>query len=124
MLPLHSSLPPAAQQAVFQKAPRGLTKVILSTNIAETSITIPDVTTVIDSGLEREVGFDKRGLSRLQLHWCSRSSVKQRQGRAGFHGAYEAAQGGFARFFNTNTRPHQMRTCTPSTWSRTTAPTR
>eukprot|EP00929_Paragymnodinium_shiwhaense_P001704 TRINITY_DN101935_c0_g1_i2.p1 TRINITY_DN101935_c0_g1~~TRINITY_DN101935_c0_g1_i2.p1 ORF type:complete len:1389 (+),score=291.53 TRINITY_DN101935_c0_g1_i2:209-4168(+) len=83
-LPLHSSLPKEQQQKVFEHAPKGKVKVILSTNIAETSVTINDVTVVIDTGLQRELTYDpKRQMSFLDTVWVSRSNAVQRKGRAG-----------------------------------------
>ena len=84
VVPLHGSLPPKEQRRVFDRPPSGQRKVVLSTNVAETSITIDDVTTVIDAGRAREVQYDPaRRLSALCDAWCSRNAAKQRRGRAG-----------------------------------------
>lgn len=83
-LPLHASLPPAEQRKVFQKAPQRLRKVICSTNVAETSITISDIVAVIDSGRVKETVYDPDvNVSRLVDTWTSQSSATQRMGRAG-----------------------------------------
>lgn len=84
VLPLHSTLPKEEQQLIFKHPPQGKTKVILGTNIAESSVTIDDVLVVIDSGLAREVSYDPvRRLSTLETVWVSQSSAIQRMGRAG-----------------------------------------
>lgn len=84
VLPLHGSLPPQRQRAVFDPPPRGKRKVVVSTNIAETSITIPDVTVVLDSCRVKEMGYDvARQMPRLQESWASQDSLTQRKGRAG-----------------------------------------
>ncbi|KDD73122.1 hypothetical protein H632_c2511p0, partial [Helicosporidium sp. ATCC 50920] len=84
VLPLHGKLSPASQAAVFQRPPPGQTKVVVATNVAETSITIDDVVCVIDSGRCKEMRFDaSSGLSRLEPAWISRASAAQRAGRAG-----------------------------------------
>lgn len=84
VLPLHSTLPKNEQQLIFQRPPQGKTKVILGTNIAESSVTIDDVLVVVDSGLMREVAYDPvRRLSTLETVWVSQSSAIQRKGRAG-----------------------------------------
>lgn len=84
VLPLHSSLTKDDQQKIFARPPEGKTKVILGTNIAESSVTIDDVLIVIDSGLAREVAYDAvRHLSHLETVWVSQSSAIQRAGRAG-----------------------------------------
>jgi ATP-dependent helicase HrpB len=84
VLPLHGSLPPAEQQRALRPAPAGLRKVVLATNIAETSLTIDGVRTVIDSGLAKIAGYDpQRGMDRLDLRRISRASADQRAGRAG-----------------------------------------
>ena len=80
---LHSSLP-AGQTTVFDTVPGGCRKIILSTNIAETSITIPDVQYVVDTGKLREKQYDQsRRISQLLCTWISKSNSKQRAGRAG-----------------------------------------
>jgi len=84
VLPLHGRLPAEDQDRALRPAPAGLRKVILATNVAETSLTIDGVGTVIDSGLARFAGFDPaRGLDRLELGRISRASAAQRAGRAG-----------------------------------------
>jgi ATP-dependent helicase HrpB len=84
VLPLHGSLPPAEQQRALRPAPAGSRKVVLATNIAETSLTIDGVRTVIDSGLAKIAGYDpERGMDRLDLRRISRASADQRAGRAG-----------------------------------------
>ncbi len=80
---LHSSLP-AGQNTVFDAVPAGCRKIILGTNIAETSITIPDVQYVVDTGKLREKQYDQtRRISQLLCTWVSKSNSKQRAGRAG-----------------------------------------
>lgn len=80
---LHSSIPDS-QRTVFEKPPQGVRKIILSTNIAETSVTIPDVQYVIDTGKVREIQYDNSTrVSWLQNSWISKSNAKQRAGRAG-----------------------------------------
>jgi ATP-dependent helicase HrpB len=82
LLPLHGSLPASEQTLALRANPRR--KVILATNIAETSLTIDGVTVVIDSGLARLPSFDPhRGLDRLELKKISQASAAQRAGRAG-----------------------------------------
>lgn len=82
--PLHSTLSSEEQSAVFNIPPKGIRKIVISTNIAETGVTIPDVTCVIDSGKHREMRFDeKRQTSRLLDCFIARSNAKQRRGRAG-----------------------------------------
>ncbi|KAL7274738.1 hypothetical protein RUND412_002346 [Rhizina undulata] len=82
--PLHSSIASEDQEAAFLVPPDGMRKIVLATNIAETGITIPDVTCVIDSGKHKEMRFnEKRQLSRLVETFISRANAKQRRGRAG-----------------------------------------
>lgn len=82
VLPLHGSLPAEEQTRALRPADRR--KIVLATNIAETSLTIEGVDTVIDSGLARVAGYDpQRGLDRLELKRISKASATQRAGRAG-----------------------------------------
>ncbi|KAG9763961.1 ATP-dependent RNA helicase A, partial [Aureobasidium melanogenum] len=82
--PLHSTFSSEEQQAAFKVPPPGMRKIVLATNIAETGITIPDVTAVIDTGKHKEMRFDeRRQLSRLIQSFISRANAKQRRGRAG-----------------------------------------
>ncbi|XP_069500655.1 probable ATP-dependent RNA helicase DHX34 [Ambystoma mexicanum] len=84
ILPLHSTLSIAEQDKVFDMAPPGIRKCIISTNIAETSVTIDGVRFVLDSGKVKEMSFDaKAKMQRLQEFWISRASAEQRKGRAG-----------------------------------------
>ncbi|WP_438281282.1 ATP-dependent helicase HrpB, partial [Pseudomonas alabamensis] len=82
--PLHGELDLNAQRAAIDPAPPGQRKVVLATNLAETSITIEGVRVVIDAGLERTPRFDPRsGMTRLDTQRISRASATQRAGRAG-----------------------------------------
>ncbi len=84
VLPLYGQMQPAAQDAVLAPAAPGTRKVVLATNIAETSLTIPGVTAVVDCGLARRSRFDPvTGMSRLDLERISRAASEQRRGRAG-----------------------------------------
>lgn len=81
-VPLHGELPPADQDAAL--AAYGKRKVIVATNVAETSLTIPGVRVVIDSGLARIARYDaRRGINTLLVEKISRASAEQRAGRAG-----------------------------------------
>jgi ATP-dependent helicase HrpB len=80
-LPLYSSLPPGDQDRALKAGGR---KIIVTTNVAETSVTLPNITLVIDSGLARVARFDsKRGINTLFIEAISKSSAGQRTGRAG-----------------------------------------
>jgi|TARA_Y100001954_G_scaffold58126_1_gene62772 ATP-dependent helicase HrpB len=81
---LHASLPKEQQQAALIPAPAPLRKVVLATNVAETSITIEDVRVVIDSGEARVARYDeRRGMNHLHTEMISAASAEQRRGRAG-----------------------------------------
>ncbi|EMF04342.1 ATP-dependent helicase HrpB [Serratia marcescens] len=84
LCPLYGALPLAQQQKAIQPAPPGRRKVVLATNIAETSLTIEGIRLVVDSGLERVARYDVRnGLTRLATQRISQASMVQRAGRAG-----------------------------------------
>ena len=80
---LHSSIPEETHTAIFNK-PQGKRRVIISTNIAESSITLPDVKYIIDFGLTKEIKYNSRTMSEiLQMEWASKAVLEQRKGRAG-----------------------------------------
>jgi ATP-dependent RNA helicase HrpB len=84
IVPLYGELSGEEQDAALAPAAAGTRKVVLATNIAETSLTIPGVRAVVDSGLMRRARFDPvTGMSRLETQRISRASAEQRQGRAG-----------------------------------------
>jgi ATP-dependent helicase HrpB len=84
VLPLYGELSSEEQDAALTPARDGSRRVVLATNIAETSLTIPGVRVVVDSGLVRRLRFDpSSGMSRLETERISRASAEQRQGRAG-----------------------------------------
>ena len=84
VFPLYGELDPAAQDAALAESPRNARRIILATNIAETSLTLPRIRVVIDSGLVRRAAFDPvSGMSRLETRRISRASADQRAGRAG-----------------------------------------
>jgi ATP-dependent helicase HrpB len=82
VLPLHGDLPAEQQDAAL--LPQGRRKVVLATNVAETSVTVEGIAGVVDTGLARTLVFDPAvGLDRLRLTPISRASADQRAGRAG-----------------------------------------
>ncbi|WP_299019044.1 ATP-dependent helicase HrpB [uncultured Photobacterium sp.] len=82
--PLYGQLSTGQQQQAITPAPKGKRKVVLATNIAETSLTIEGIRMVVDCGLERVSVWDpKTGISRLESVRIARSSAEQRAGRAG-----------------------------------------
>jgi ATP-dependent helicase HrpB len=84
VLPLYGDLGAEEQEAALAPGPSGTRRVVLATNIAETSLTIEGVRVVVDSGLVRRQRFDPAtGMSRLETRRISRASAEQRQGRAG-----------------------------------------
>ncbi|CAH9121887.1 unnamed protein product [Cuscuta epithymum] len=84
LLPLHSSIASEDQRKVFLRPPESIRKVIIATNIAETSITIDDVVYVVDCGKHKENRFNPiKKLSSMVEDWISQANARQRRGRAG-----------------------------------------
>ncbi|SPP79617.1 ATP-dependent DNA/RNA helicase DHX36 [Drosophila guanche] len=84
LYPLHSLMPSVEQQAVFRRPPAGKRKVIMSTIIAETSVTIDDVVYVINSGRTKASNYDiASNIQSLDEVWVSKANTQQRKGRAG-----------------------------------------
>ncbi|CAO0799169.1 unnamed protein product [Mucor circinelloides] len=84
ILPLHANLSPQEQTRVFKTMPAHVRKIVVATNVAETSITIEGVVYVIDSGRVKETQFAAaNNMMHLVETWASRASCKQRRGRAG-----------------------------------------
>ncbi|XP_068136975.1 ATP-dependent DNA/RNA helicase DHX36 [Hyperolius riggenbachi] len=84
IIPLHSLMPTVNQTEVFKTPPPGVRKIVIATNIAETSITIDDVVHVIDCGKIKETHFDtQNNIRTMTAEWVSHANAKQRRGRAG-----------------------------------------
>lgn len=84
LLALHGELPVEAQNAVLQPSRKGRRRIVLATNVAESSVTLPGVRVVVDSGLAREPRFDPNsGFPRLDVVTIPQASADQRAGRAG-----------------------------------------
>lgn len=83
ILPLHANLTSAEQRRVFVST-KPKRKIVVATNVAETSVTIPDVVYVVDGGRVKETQYDAdNGLQKLVEVWTSKASGRQRRGRAG-----------------------------------------
>merc|ERR1712001_359 len=84
VLPLYAKLDPKDQQKVFKDTPKGQRLCVIATNVAETSLTIPGVKYVVDTGKMKIRLFDKvTGVSTYQVMWISKAQADQRAGRAG-----------------------------------------
>ncbi|KAJ5166401.1 ATP-dependent RNA helicase DHR1 [Penicillium canariense] len=84
VLPLYSQLPTKEQMKVFEPAPENSRLIILATNVAETSLTIPGIKYVFDCGRSKEKQYDlSTGVQNFQIGWISKASASQRAGRAG-----------------------------------------
>ncbi|KAL9652504.1 hypothetical protein ABK040_000076 [Willaertia magna] len=84
VLPLYAMLQPKEQMKVFQPPPPGYRLVVIATNVAETSLTIPNIRYVVDCGRVKEKYYEKStGIFKFQIGWVSQASSNQRAGRAG-----------------------------------------
>ncbi|XP_012836166.1 PREDICTED: ATP-dependent RNA helicase DHX36 isoform X1 [Erythranthe guttata] len=84
LLPVHGSMPTINQREIFDRPPPNVRKIVLATNIAESSITIDDVVYVVDCGKAKETSYDALNkLACLLPSWISKASAHQRRGRAG-----------------------------------------
>ncbi|KAJ9627648.1 DEAH-box ATP-dependent RNA helicase prp22 [Taxawa tesnikishii (nom. ined.)] len=84
ILPIYGALPSEIASKIFEPAPVGSRKVVIATNIAETSITIDGIYYVVDPGFVKQTAYDaKLGMDRLQVTPISQAQAKQRSGRAG-----------------------------------------
>ena len=108
VLPLFSRLSWEQQSKIFKRGPRQ--RIVLATNVAETSITVPGIRAVIDSGLARISRYSPRNrLQRLPIEPVSRASAEQRKGRCGRIGAGLCVRLVFARGFRGASRIHRAR---------------
>lgn len=115
VLKLHSTVSSADQRLVFRQASAGIVKIVLATNVAETSITISDVSSVIDTGRVKESRFNASSRIReLVTVWTSKASATQRAGRSGRTGPGVCWRLYSKEFFNdkmpARTSPEIMRT--------------
>jgi ATP-dependent RNA helicase DHX8/PRP22 len=84
VLPIYSTLPSEQQSMIFEETPEGCRKVVIATNIAETSITIDGIRYVVDPGFVKEMWYDaKVGMDSLKMVPISKAAANQRKGRAG-----------------------------------------
>lgn len=113
--PIYANLPSEMQAKIFEPTPKGARKVVLATNIAETSITIDGVVYVIDPGFVKQNSYNARtGMASLAVVPCSRAAVNQRAGRAGRVGPGKAfrlfTKWAFENELEANTTPEIQRT--------------
>lgn len=115
VLPLYSLLSSEKQMAVFKPPPEGSRLVVVATNVAETSLTIPGIRYVIDCGRAKERNYDAAsGVQTFQISWISKASAAQRAGRAGRTGPghcyrlYSSSL--FEHYFDEHSKPEILRT--------------
>ncbi|KAI0269827.1 P-loop containing nucleoside triphosphate hydrolase protein [Gloeopeniophorella convolvens] len=114
IVPLYSLLPSDKQMKVFEPPPAGTRLVVVATNVAETSLTIPGIRYVIDCGRAKERRYDlANGIQSFQISWTSKASASQRAGRAGRTGPghcyrlYSSAV--FENYFDQFSQPEILR---------------
>jgi ATP-dependent RNA helicase DHX8/PRP22 len=91
ILPIYSALPQETASKIFEPAPPGSRKVVIATNIAETSLTIDGIVYVVDPGMSKQSTYSSElGMDRLQVMPISQAQAKQRSGRAGRTGPGKA----------------------------------
>ncbi|KFK36241.1 hypothetical protein AALP_AA4G096500 [Arabis alpina] len=114
VLPLYAMLSPAAQLRVFEEVDEGERLVVVATNVAETSLTIPGIKYVVDTGRVKVKNYDsKTGMETYEVDWISQASASQRAGRAGRTGPghcyrlYSSAV--FSNIFEESSLPEIMK---------------
>jgi len=114
VVPLYALLPSDKQMQVFKPPPEGSRMVVVSTNVAETSLTIPNIRYVIDCGRAKERHYNiSSGIQSFQISWISKASAAQREGRAGRTGPghcyrlYSSAL--YESYFNEFSQPEILR---------------
>ena len=115
ILPLYAALPQARQLKVFQPPPSGTRLIVLATNVAETSLTIPGIRYVIDCGRVKEKRYNTdTGVQTFEVNWISKASAEQRKGRAGRTGPGHVwrlySSNVYEEFFVEETVPEILRT--------------
>ncbi|TIA74975.1 pre-mRNA-splicing factor ATP-dependent RNA helicase PRP43 [Aureobasidium pullulans] len=113
ILPIYGALPSEIASKIFEPAPVGTRKVVIATNIAETSITIDGIYFVVDPGFVKQTAYDARlGMDRLQVTPISQAQARQRAGRAGRTGP-----GKCFRLYTEAAYQSEMPTlCIPTIW--------
>jgi HrpA-like RNA helicase len=105
IFPLHAMMSPKLQERVFKPIPEGHRLIVIATNVAETSITIPNITYVVDCGRCKEKvvvseSNGSAGITKYEVNWISKASADQRQGRAGRTGPGHCYRLYSANFFH------------------------
>jgi len=111
VLPLYAALPPAAQARVFDPPPPGHRLIVVATNVAETSLTLPGVRYVVDAGRAKVRSVSSSGsrgavVARYEVGWASKASAEQRAGRAGRTGPGHAYRLYSSAVFEAELPPH------------------
>ncbi|KAJ3272137.1 ATP-dependent RNA helicase dhx37 [Terramyces sp. JEL0728] len=115
VLPLYSLLPTSEQMKIFEPVAEGARLVVIATNVAETSLTIPGIKYVVDCGKAKEKRYDSQtGIQNFQISWTSQASADQRAGRAGRLGPGHCyrlfSSAVFHNYFENFSKPEILRT--------------